>query len=581
MSLFPAVTRIVLSAALRWRRQLLVAVLALLYLVLILGPATALARVLFVVHLGLLIVWQPFVRADQRIGLAAMGWILLAVGLMVHWLNGWLLTLWIILLAGVVGGKVFLFEARWSKLFYLFALSWLVAVLLLLAMPTTVPSSIYTGSMVVTIGRWTAPAVLAMMLLLPERKEADDDQAEVVDFVYSVIVMLLLAVLVLGSLAIMLLLGHAYIDALLEALLGIGVALLILGWVWNPHAGMAGVGTVFSRYLMSVGMPVEQWLHTLADLAQRLNDPDDFLVESCRDMVRMLPWVTGVTWRAPGGPDGQFGICQGRSSEFRFDTLILRIYTRYPLSPSLAWHFSLLAQLIAEFRADKLRARQLKHMSYVEAIHETGARLTHDVKNLLQSLRTLCRAAQNESDGVTPEFISLLQRQLPAITARLEQTLDKLRVPRLQAEETTRLGDWWEGLQTRYALADIQFAVTGDTATRERSMHHEQVPAALFTHVVENLVDNALDKRGDNPALRIDVVLSLNAHGVAMKVSDDGTPVPPALAASLFRAPVASETGMGIALYQAARLLEGSGYALTLAANQPGRVSFVLAPTDS
>ncbi|HNW93938.1 MAG TPA: hypothetical protein PKM88_13600, partial [bacterium] len=41
--------------------------------------------------------------------------------------------------------------------------------------------------------------LLVLMLLLPARKEADD-QAEVVDFVYSVIVMLLLALLVLGSL---------------------------------------------------------------------------------------------------------------------------------------------------------------------------------------------------------------------------------------------------------------------------------------------------------------------------------------------------------------------------------------------
>ncbi|MBK6676772.1 MAG: HAMP domain-containing histidine kinase [Rhodocyclaceae bacterium] len=580
MSLFPSLSRFVLGTALRWRRQLLVAVLALLYLVLILGPATPLARVLFVVHLGLLIVWQPFVRADQRLGLAAIGRILLAVGLMVYWLNGWLLTLWIILLAGVVGGKVFLYEARWSKLFYLFALSWLVAVLLLLAMPTTVPSSIAAGSVVVTIGEWMAPAVLAMMLLLPERKEADD-QAEVVDFVYSVIVMLLLAVLVLGSLAIMLLLGHAYIDALLEALLGIGLALLILGWVWNPHLGMAGVGTVFSRYLMSVGMPVEQWLHTLADLAQRRDDPDDFLVESCRDMVRVLPWVTGVAWRAPGGPEGQFGACQGRSREFRFDTLALRIYSRFPLSPSLAWHFSLLAQLVAEFRADKLRARQLKHMSYVEAIHETGARLTHDVKNLLQSLRTLCTAAQNESGGVTPEFVSLLQRQLPAITARLEQTLDKLRAPRLRAEESTTLADWWERLQARFALADIRFAVEHDAPALAVSRYQAQIPTALFNHVVENLVANALDKRGAHPALRIDVTLGLDARGARVKVSDDGAPVPPALAASLFRAPVASETGTGIGLYQAARLLEGSGYALALAANLPGRVSFVLAPAGS
>ena len=580
MSLFPSVTRFVLGSALRWRRELLVALLALLYLVLILGPEAPLARVLFMVHLGLLIVWQPFVRADQRIGLAAFGRILLAIGLMVYWLNGWLLTLWIILLAGVVGGKVFLFDARWSKLFYLFALSWLVAVLLLLAMPAAVPSGIYTGSMVTVIGAWMAPAVLGLMLLLPERQEADD-QAEVVDFVYSVIVMLLLAVLVLGSLAIMLLLGHAYIDALLEALLGIGVALLVLGWVWNPHLGMAGVGTVFSRYLMSVGMPVEQWLHTLADLAQRRSDPDDFLVESCRDMVRMLPWVKGVAWQAPGGPDGQFGECLGRSSEFRFDDLLLRIYTRYPLSPSLAWHFSLLAQLITEFRADKLRARQLKHLSYVEAIHETGARVTHDVKNLLQSLRTLCTAAQSESGPVTPEFASLLRRQLPAITARLEQTLDKLRTPRLQTEETARLGDWWERLQARFAFADIRFSVAEDLAAPGRPGFLDPVPAALFNHVVENLVGNALDKRGAHPALRIDVTLAVDDRGVAVKVSDDGTPLPPALAASLFMAPVASETGMGIGLYQAARLLEGSGYALTLVANQPGRVGFTLAPTGA
>ena len=577
MSLFPSATRLVLRMALRWRRQLLVAVLALLYLVLILGPATAPARVLFVIHLGLLIVWQPFVRADQRIGLAVIGWILLVVGLMVYWLNGWLLTLWIILLAGVVGGKVFLFDARWSKLFYLFALSWLVAVLLLLAMPSAVPSGIGTGSMVVVIGAWMAPAVLVLMLLLPEKKEADD-QAEVVDFVYSVIVMLLLAVLVLGSLAIMLLLGHAYIDALLEALLGIGVALLILGWVWNPHLGMAGVGTVFSRYLMSVGMPVEQWLHTLADLAQRRSDPDDFLVESCRDMVRMLPWVKGVAWQASDGPDGQFGECLGRSSEFQFDALLLRIYTRYPLSPSLSWHFSLLAQLIGEFRADKLRALQLKHMSYVEAIHETGARLTHDVKNLLQSLRTLCTAAQNESGGVTPEFVALLQRQLPAITTRLEQTLDKLQAPRLETEETTPLGEWWERLQARFTFADLRFSVGEDLLASGQPGLQQDVPAALFNHVVENLITNALDKRGTNPALRIDVMLGADERGgVAVKVSDDGTPLPPALAANLFRAPVVSETGLGIGLYQVARLLEGSGYALTLVANQPGEVGFALA----
>jgi hypothetical protein len=50
------------------------------------------------------------------------------------------------------------------------------------------------------------------------------------------------------------------------------------------------------------------------------------------------------------------------------------------------------------------------------------------------------------------------------------------------------------------------------------------------------------------------------------------------LARDLFRGPVASETGLGIGLYQAERLLEQAGLTLSLAINEPGRVCFRLAP---
>jgi signal transduction histidine kinase len=322
---------------------------------------------------------------------------------------------------------------------------------------------------------------------------------------------------------------------------------------------------------MSIGMPVEQWLHELADLAQRQSDPDEFLAEACRDMVKRLPWVTGVSWRA-GEESGSFGACGGRSSAFNFDTLALSIHTRYPLSPSLTWHFNLLAQLIAEFRADKLRARELKRLSYVEAINETGARLTHDVKNLLQSLRALCAAAQGEGESVSPELVALLRRQLPAITARLGQTIEKLQVPRLDSDQPVAVTRWWDELRTRYAVSDIHFAVEGDVATSTK------IPAGLFNHVIENLLANALEKRAASPQLGIEVALRVEGDSVSVIVSDDGTPLSPALAADLFKAPVPSETGMGIGLYQAARLLEHSGYGVSLETNEPGRVVFLLAP---
>lgn len=569
-------TGIATRIAVRWRRQLLVVLLGLLYLVLVLGAANPIARTLFVVHLGLFMIWQPFVRTDQRIELPILAMIFALIAVVAVGLNGWLLLIWIAMLAGVVGGKVFLFESRWSKFFYLLALLWLIAVMMLLTMPAAVPQIINTENTVIAIGRFMAPLVLVLMLLLPPEKEVDS-QPEVVDFVYSVILVLLLAVLALGSLALMLIGGQRYVDAVLETLFAIALALLILGWVWNPHLGMAGVGTVFSRYLMSVGMPVEQWLHTLADMAQRQADPDEFVAESARDMVQRLPWVTGVEWQADG-ISGRCGVLQGTRSKFTFAPLVVSIYTRYPLSPSLTWHFSLLAQLLAEFRADKLRAKELKRLSYIEAVHETGARLTHDVKNLLQSLRTLCTAAQGEDAeaGISPRFAALLRKQLPAITERLGQTLEKLQVPQIEDCEDVPVMHWWSDLCGRYHLFDIEFTVQGNPEE-----YTQLIPEALYTRAVENLIANALEKRAANLRLKIKVALQAVVGGVSVEVCDDGQPLAPGLVRELFRGPVPSETGLGIGLYQVERLLEPAGLELCLTINEPGRVCFRLAPKES
>jgi signal transduction histidine kinase len=290
-------------------------------------------------------------------------------------------------------------------------------------------------------------------------------------------------------------------------------------------------------------------------------------------MVQRLPWVTGVEWEAEA-ISGSCGAIQGTRSEFSFPPLVVRIYTRYPLSPSLTWHFALLAQLLSEFRADKLRARQLKRLTYVEAIHETGARLTHDVKNLLQALRTLCTAAQPEQngDGVSPEFAALLRRQLPAITDRLGQTIEKLQVPRLESDEQMPVRRWWGDLQSRYHLSGIEFELAGTVAETT------QIPVALFNLAVENLIANALDKRAASPWLTIRVTLQSLPEGVGVDVRDDGKPLSPMLARDLFRGPVQSETGMGIGLYQAVRLLEPGGFTLSLIDNEAGCVCFRLAP---
>jgi signal transduction histidine kinase len=409
--------------------------------------------------------------------------------------------------------------------------------------------------------------------LIPEQRESDD-QPEVIDFIYSVLMVLLLGVLVLGSLSLMLLHHISYVEALFEILLVIGVMLLMLGWAWHPHGSMMGVSTMLSRYLLSIGLPMEQWLHTLADLAHGQENPENFVAESCAEMVRRLSWVTGVSW-ATQAASGSAGKLVGRSSEFRFDNLELSIYTPYRMNSALVWHFNLLAQLIAEFHADKRRSRQLERMSYVQAVHETGARVAHDTKNLLQVLRTLCTAADLEEGEVSPEFAALLRRQLPAITSRLEQTLDKLRAPQLDDREQTPLAAWWEDLQRRYASVAVDFVTEGSPPALAT------VPSGLFNHVAENLLANALAKSATGSAAPIQVILRHGPRGAELEVRDAGDAIPAALVAELFCGPVPSERGLGIGLYQSARLAGQGGYELALVANEPGRVSFRLGPATA
>ena len=550
------------------RRGLLLALLLALYFVLLQGPDTWLGKTLFIVHLGLFMLWQPFVHAEQRLSLT---WVLgLAVVVLagVLFLKAWMLLLWIMMLAGIVGGKVLLFGARAPRLFYLMALAFLVVALFLMAAPLAVPMAKPPGP-ILSVGYVGLPLLLVVMALLPPGKEADSTR-EVVDFVYSLFVFLLLAVLMLGSLAAMLLLGSAYTEALLQALTSTGVLLLLLGVAWNPHSGFSGIGALFSRYLMSVGLPVEQWLQALANLAQREEEPQKFLKQACDEIATRLTWVKGGEWIA-GKDRGRFGVTDGRRWEFRHGDMMLVFYTVHALSPTLIWHCNLLAQLLAEFHADKQRALALKQLSYMQAVHETGARLTHDVKNLLQSLNALCSAGLEPGAESSLEYQSLLRRQLPAITGRLAETLFRLNAPQsLAPASRVSAAAWWQEVRQRMGVMDwIEFKAGASI--------DGELPGEVFSGVVDNLVRNAAEKRLQEPGLRMQVELTSADAGFGLIVCDSGSAMAGDIASGLFLGPVASESGYGIGLYHAARFAQAAGYSLELIENRAGRVCFRLA----
>ena len=547
------------------RRWLLLGLLGLLHLLLLEGIGSGVGRTLLVGHIGLFILWQPFVRAEQRLSPLQLAVTAVIVAASAYWAGNWMMIFWVMALAGIVGGKVFFYAARGTKVFYLLVLAYLISVLLVVLVPQVLPDNFMPPGEILFLAKYVLPGLFAVMAFLPVEQEADGE-AEVVDFVYSAFIFLLLAVLVLGSIAAMLLIKRGYFESLVATIIAFGAILLLMAWAWNPRLGFAGFGMFFSRYMLSLGLPFERWLHELADNMQREERPEQFLAESLEGMVR-LPWVNGCEWQATDSA-GKSGRQEGRHSQFRHGQLTLDIYTQQPLSPALNWHFNLLAQLLGEFHEAKLRALELQELSYVKAIHQTGARLTHDVKNLLQSLNALCLAAADEADAPTPEYQALLRRQLPVIAQRLQQTMDKLRRPEQEGAQFTPAGQWWAGLQARYAAAGVRFAPAQIDGERK-------IPATLFNSAAENLIQNALIKKQGTPALRIDVEFEAGER-VRLRVSDDGRAISEEAARVLFRAPVASQTGLGIGLYQTARHAGFYGYALKVSANETGRVCLEL-----
>lgn len=557
------------------RRWIFLLFLAALHLVFALGPTNVIGRWLFLSHIGLGLLWQPFVQPRRRLGADGILVVIFSTALLAYFLSWGILLVWTMLLAGVVGGKVFMFPNRWERVFHLAALGYLVTAVLVLILPASVKSLNLGEPVLANLVMYLAPLILVVMAALPVKHGFAEERAEIVDFIYGMFVFLLLAVIVLGSLSYSLLFKASYFESQLITFGIVAGVLLLLGFIWDPRAGFVGLGTAVAQHVMSLGLPVEEWLQSLAELGKYEEDPDRFMALACAELPRRLPGVKGGHWEAIGARD-IFGEQAGHRTRFAHGRLKVELVTRVEPSPALRWHYDLVVRLLSEFYLGKWRAQELKRLSYIEAIHETGARLTHDVKNLLQSLDTLCAAANEAGATSSPRFGELLRRQLPEVSARLRQTLDKLVEPGKAAQATGPVpaAEWLASLQSRYDDANTTVLAEGDLTTCRVT------DPTLFSSVAENLLQNIAAKRRRQPGLAAAVRLVCSHGESCLEVSDNGSAIPGPLAAKLLSERVASEDGLGIGLYQCARQAEQSGYRFELAKNLDGCVRFRLARAD-
>ena len=548
--------------------------LGLLHLGLLQNPTSPTGKFLLLGHFGTVLLWQPLINAQRQFSLVELLFGLVALGALGIFMSWGVMLVWLFLLIGAIGGRLYLY-ARWRVRLPL----WLALVYLALACVGLVIPEILKGVIIIpellrTFFIW-APMPLALLTLVLGEPAEESRDAVPLDLVGGVIIVFVLMTVLLGAIALMFVKGMAYLEALMSSLMLVALLLLMLAWIWRPRQGLGGLGLSLMRKMLSGNTPFEAWLEAVANLATSEESPEN-LVREAFSLMATWSFVRGVRWRL--GREGRFGdecdvsqigCVTPHSAHFWHGTISVDIYTPWEIGATSLWQLDMMVRVLAEFHLAREQTRHLLALGYLRAVHETGARMTHEIKNLLQSLDTLC-FAMSQSEGRTPvEVQAMLSRQLPAISERLHDALDRLRQPKPEDLRATDASEWWASLQERITDHRVAFRRRG-----ERDVG-AQLYAALFDLVVDNLLRNAMEK---SSCRKIEVELSTLNGACSLDVRDDGDAIPADRTECLFVVPLPSESGLGIGLYQAGRLAESVGFRLSLMENRSGCVRFRLDP---
>ena len=386
-----------------------------------------------------------------------------------------------------------------------------------------------------------------------------------VDLMHGLLAATLLFIVLLGGIVINLLYGVEYIDGLLLTVFIVSTLTIGISWFWNPGVGYSGIGVLWNRYAMTIGGPFETWINTLTTLIEeRYLTPTEYLEAACEHLVEN-DWLNAIQWRFEN-----FTISAGEKNGTRLehrldDKLTVVIYFKSNPGTALEQHTILLIRMAYQFYLAKLNQEKMRAQEHFATIHHTGARLTHDIKNILQSIKTSVDILDMAKES--PESQRLLQANLQQIGSRLESTLNKLRAPRLDTQiQLVDCRKWLERMAKQHNSSDrIHF--------HSDIENNISVPSDLFDSVAENLINNALKK---DTAKSVDLRLLCNSEIIVLSVCDDGEMLSAEIERNLFSQPVSSGSGMGIGLYQASIMAHAFNYELELSQNERGRVCFNL-----
>jgi hypothetical protein len=510
---------------------------------------------------GLFLLWQPLWSKEARVKKLPVAVIGILFFLITYFFPDESLVFVGLILSGLIGSR--LLGQTAFRSFDLFALL-IVTIEMAIGL---IPETFQQIRLPALFSDYMQTIVLVLVLLFyfapnPDYQKQARSQ---VDLMHGLLAATLIFIVLLGGIVINLLYGVDYLDGLLLTVFIVVTLTIGISWFWNPGIGYSGIGVLWNRYAMTIGGPFETWINTLTTLIEeRYLSPSEYLEAACDHLVEN-DWLNAIEWQFEN-----FRISAGEKTgpwlEHRLDEkLTVLLYFKADPGTALEQHTILLIRMAYQFYLAKLNQEKMRAQEHFATIHHTGARLTHDIKNILQSIKTSLDILDMDDDNTQSQ--KLLQTNLQQIGTRLESTLNKLRAPRLNTQvNLVDCHQWMERIGKQHNAnkrirfhADIENNIT--------------LPVDLFDSVAENLINNALKK---SPQTQVDLRLLSSNDIILLSICDDGDAIASEIENSLFAQPVSSGSGMGIGLYQAAIMAHAFQYELELSQNEKGRVCFNL-----
>jgi len=463
-----------------------------------------LSNTLFLVHIGLFIFWQPFISRDTEVKNSPTIIVLLLISVLAYFGGGWSLAAWTLLLTGILSS--YRLPKSLDKFVFYTAIVFLLFSFFGVLVPQLIEVTnieIYSNHVVQGI----CLLILAVLFFTPGKTSNLRNYNS--DLLYSFVIIVIVLLIALTTLAWMLLADYLYFESLILSFISLAALLIAFNLVFSPNSEFNLFSQFSNRYLQSLGSPLEAFLKKLAIISDYESTPEAFLDSAFNELLQ-LDWIAGFSWTENDnshfiGQRTQFFIASEN------ENLKSNIFTSYELNKAMSSHCSLLIQFINIFYKSKLREQTLASQARMSAIHDTGARLTHDIKNLVQSMTLMISTSKELPPSEKSD--QLFKRNLEIITQRLQNTLTKLKTPEVDNETFMKLDAWWESIVERYEQLNIDLEFD--------SNFNIQVPSDAFTNMIENLHDNAMKKKLKEKDLKLKIECYSGANNFYINYEDN------------------------------------------------------------